>query len=114
MANTSIDGAHIQGGQHKHSATKYIIGYLASLVLTAIAFSLALTHAAAVPTLMLILIILAGMQIIVQLYFFMHVTEGDGPPFHAAALILGLVFTFAIVFMSVWIMGFPAVSAQVS
>lgn len=59
-----------QSGHHKHSATKYIIGYLASLVLTAIAFTLALTHLMRVGPLVVLLTILAGLQIIVQLYFF--------------------------------------------
>src|SRR5579875_3852737 len=95
-------------GHQKHRATQYIIGYLSSLILTAIAFTLALTHSMRVGPLVVLLTILAGLQIVVQLYFFMHITEGDGPPFHALFLILGLIFTFAIALMSVWIMGFPA------
>lgn len=84
----------------------YLIGYLLSLVLTAAAFGLALTHSMHLDPLLIVLMILAGCQIVVQLYFFMHVTEGDGPPYHSAALLLGLVLTFAIALMSVWIMGF--------
>jgi len=98
----------------KHTATKYIFGYAASLVLTGIAFTLALTHSMRVGPLVVLLTMLAGLQIVVQLFFFMHVTEGDGPPFHAAFLLLGLVFTFAIALMSVWIMGFPAFMSQVA
>lgn len=102
------------GGGHKHSATKYIIGYLSSLILTAIAFLLALTHSMRVGPLVVLLTVLAGLQIVVQLYFFMHITESDGPPYHAVFLLIGLMFTFAIALMSVWIMGFPAFMAQVS
>lgn len=90
----------------KHSPRLYIVGYACSLVLTAIAFALALTHSMSLGPLLVVLMILAAFQIVVQLYFFMHVTESDGPPFHSAALILGLIFTFAIALMSVWIMGF--------
>ncbi|MDI3256461.1 MAG: cytochrome C oxidase subunit IV family protein [Kyrpidia sp.] len=89
-----------------HSAGKYIFGYAASLVLTAVAFGLALTRALAPGPLVLALILLAGCQVLVQLYFFMHVTEGDGPAFHSAALVLGFIFTFAVVLMSMWIMTF--------
>jgi cytochrome o ubiquinol oxidase operon protein cyoD len=97
--------------QHAHhSPGKYIFGYVASLVLTAIAFALALTHAMAVGPLMWILMILAGLQIIVQLYFFMHVTEGDGPPYHAVTLVIGLIFTFGIALMSIWIMSFNSMA----
>lgn len=101
-------------GPKKHTATKYVIGYLSSLVLTALAFTLALTHSMRVGPLVVVLTILAGLQIFVQLYFFMHVTEGDGPPYHSVFLLIGLIFTFAIALMSVWIMGFPAFMAQVS
>ena len=90
----------------KHRSGQYVLGYLLSLVLTAISFALALTHAMHVAPLMIVMTILAGFQIVVQLFFFMHVTEGDGPPYHSLALILGLIFTFAIALMSVWIMGF--------
>ncbi len=93
---------------------KYIIGYLASLALTAISFTLALTHSMHPKPLIVVLTLFAGLQIIVQLFFFMHVTEGDGPPYHSVFLALGLLFTFAIAIMSVWIMGFPAFSSQVS
>jgi cytochrome o ubiquinol oxidase operon protein cyoD len=108
-------GANLHVARHKkHSARLYIIGYLCSLVLTAAAFALALTRTVNLGPLLVVLIVLAALQIGVQLFFFMHVTEGDGPPFHSAALLLGLIFTFAIALMSVWIMGFPALQAQVS
>lgn len=107
-------GAMPSSGGHKHKATKYIVGYASSLVLTAIAFLLALVkHTLPVGPLVVVLTVLAALQIVVQLYFFMHVTEGDGPPFHSVFLILGLLFTFAIALMSVWIMSFPAFMAQV-
>jgi cytochrome o ubiquinol oxidase operon protein cyoD len=95
----------------KHSAKKYVIGYLLSLILTAIAFELALTRALKIEPLMMILMTLAGLQIVVQLYFFMHVTEGDKPRFHVMFLILGIFFTFATASLSVWIMTF---NSQVS
>ncbi|MBX6395029.1 MAG: cytochrome C oxidase subunit IV family protein [Alicyclobacillaceae bacterium] len=90
----------------RHGAGKYIAGYVISLVLTAVAFGLALTGVLPLGPLVWGLIVLAGLQVFVQLYFFMHVTEGDGPPFHSAALLLGFIFTFAVVLMSMWIMTF--------
>ncbi|GEO24914.1 hypothetical protein AAC03nite_06990 [Alicyclobacillus acidoterrestris] len=95
------------GGTHKsHSPKIYILGYLLSLVLTAISFVLALTHSMHVGPLIVLLTILGALQIFVQLFFFMHITEGDGPPFHSVLLLLGLIFTFAVALMSVWIMAF--------
>lgn len=100
--------------EHKHKAGQYIIGYVLSLILTAISFILALAAHLPLGPLVVILIILAGFQILVQLFFFMHITEGDGPPFHSVLLLLGLLFVFAIALMSVWIMAFPIFNAQVS
>ncbi|MFD1677490.1 cytochrome o ubiquinol oxidase subunit IV [Alicyclobacillus fodiniaquatilis] len=90
----------------QHSPKLYIIGYLASLILSAISFLLALNTGMHVGLLVVILTVLAGLQIVVQLFFFMHITESDGPPYHAVLLVLGLIFTFAIALMSVWIMAF--------
>ncbi|KYP80016.1 cytochrome o ubiquinol oxidase subunit IV [Ferroacidibacillus organovorans] len=111
----NVESEKVDGGIHpKHSAKKYIVGYLSSLVLTALAYTFALKRSFTLGPLLIVLMVLAGLQIVVQLYFFMHATEGDGPPFHLGALVLGLFFTFAVALMSVWIMGFPAFSARVS
>ena len=105
-------GQHADGGAaphpHKHSIRPYIVGYVFSLLLTAAAFSLALTHAMKYGPLLLVLIGLAGLQILVQLFFFMHVTEGDRPHWHVVALALALLFAFAFALMSIWIMSFGA------
>lgn len=90
----------------KHGAAPYVFGYLSSLVLTAIAFILALVLHVTIGRLLIVITLLAALQIFVQLYFFMHVTESDGPLYHTAFLVLGLIFTFAIALMSVWVMGF--------
>ncbi|MCL6592865.1 MAG: cytochrome C oxidase subunit IV family protein [Alicyclobacillus sp.] len=101
-----VQTGHAEG--KAHGAGLYILGYLASLVLTAAAFALALTHALTVSPLMWVLILLGILQIVVQLFFFMHVTEGDGPPFHALGLLLGLIFTFGVVLISLWTLTFHA------
>lgn len=88
------------------SARTYVAGYALSLVLTAAAFLLALTRAMPAHWLLPALVGLGSLQIVVQLFFFMHVTEADGPPFHLAVLVPALVFTFAIAIMSIWIMSF--------
>lgn len=90
---------------------QYTIGFILSVVLTLGALWLVLAHALPLGWLLLAILALASTQIFVQLFFFMHVLEGEGPPYHAIALAVGLVFTIAIVGGSIWIMSF---SAQVS
>lgn len=92
--------------KNHNSAKPYIIGYILSLVLTVAAFVLALTHAMGIVPLTITLLVLATLQIFVQLFFFMHVTEGEGPSYHVMALVLGAIFTFTIIGGSIWIMTF--------
>ncbi|MBX6352387.1 MAG: cytochrome C oxidase subunit IV family protein [Thermoflavifilum sp.] len=93
---------------HSHaSLKKYVLGYVASLVLTVIALWLVLTHGFSRQPLTLMILLLAALQVIVQLFLFMHVTEGDdGPPFHSVAVTMGFLFTLIFVLGSVWVMSF--------
>lgn len=85
----------------------YIIGYLLSIILTIAALWLTVANVLTVGVLVLIIVLLAGLQILVQLFFFMHITEkGDGPAYHIMGLVLGLIFVFVIVGGSIWIMSF--------
>lgn len=103
---TSRDHAVNQDSQGHNSSRPYIIGYILSLVLTAAAFVLVLTQGMGIVPLMIVLLLLATLQIFVQLFFFMHVTEGEGPSYHVMALVLGALFTFTIIGGSIWIMTF--------
>lgn len=102
MANPNTETHH-----NNHTSPKmYIIGYLLSIVLTVGALWLTLSHGMTLGPLVFTIIALAGLQIVVQLFFFMHVTEGEGPHYHLMALIIGLIFTAVIIGGSIWIMEF--------
>lgn len=97
----------LQTSKGSHGSPKmYIIGYILSLVLTVAAFGLALSHTMSFIPLSFTLIVLATLQIFVQLFFFMHVTESEGPSYHGMALLFGALFTIVIIAGSVWIMTF--------
>ncbi|HET7580206.1 MAG TPA: cytochrome C oxidase subunit IV family protein [Bacillales bacterium] len=89
---------------------KNVIGFGLSLILTFAALGLGAAHILPFGIVMMILMGLAVLQIAVQLFFFMHFMESDGPPFHVAGLAIGVIFTIAIVAMSVWIMSFNSMS----
>lgn len=92
---------------HSHESPKmYIIGYILSLILTVAAFGLALSHTMSFVPLSVTLLVLATLQIFVQLFFFMHVTESNGPAYHVMTLILGAILVITIVGGSIWIMTF--------
>lgn len=99
----------------KHAEAKFpwshVIGYILSLVLTIIALVAGLNHMASLVALMTIILVLAAIQILVQLFFFMHITEKHGPRYNVITLIVAFTFTFAIIGGSIWIMAFSQVSS---
>lgn len=84
----------------------HIVGYILSLVLTAAAFWLVLAHKAGLAATLVVIVLLGVLQILVQLFFFMHITESDGPAWHTVMLLVGFLFVVVIVGGSIWIMSF--------
>lgn len=87
--------------------TLRIIGFVASLILTLIAFWIivnpALFHLQKGPAIWAI-IILALIQSVVQSIFFLKLLDEKGPPWHLGVFISTLSIIFVIVFFSIWIM----------
>lgn len=112
----SMSTGHIQGGncghgEKEHTYWSHIIGFVLSLILTYIALRMVLTGALKPASLFTLIFILAIVQIAIQLYFFMHITERIGPRYHVLGLMLGAVFVIAIVAGSIWIMTFGGYQA---
>lgn len=99
-----------RGLTHRHEERfpwKGIIGYIMSIILTAFSMWIVFAHVAQFGTALFIILGLAVLQIFVQLFMFMHVTESDdGPPWQVLGLLAGLLFVATIVGMSMWIMTF--------
>ncbi|KIL41436.1 heme transporter CcmD [Gordoniibacillus kamchatkensis] len=94
---------------HAHGSVKsYVTGFALSIVLTIIPIVLVLSHALAGKPLIVTIVLLAVLQFLIQLFFFMHVREGEQPRYNVMALILGCVIVFTIVAGSMWIMSFNA------
>ncbi|WEG12070.1 cytochrome C oxidase subunit IV family protein [Pullulanibacillus sp. KACC 23026] len=87
---------------------KNLVGFILSLILTFAALWLGLSGVLSFAAVIIILLILACLQIAVQLYFFMHFSESDGPKYHIIGLSLGLFFAFCVIAGSIWIMTFNA------
>ncbi|MDQ0188621.1 cytochrome aa3 quinol oxidase subunit IV [Alicyclobacillus cycloheptanicus] len=89
----------------------HVIGFVISIVLTLIALWLVLNGVMPASGLMTVILLLAVLQIGVQLFFFMHITESPGPKYHVLALVFGAVFLITIVAGSIWIMSFGSTQA---
>ncbi|MDB5084475.1 MAG: cyoD [Bacilli bacterium] len=105
--NENIQGhvSHERGMPWAH-----IIGFIISLILTAIPLWMTLAHSLTYTRLLMVILVFAVAQILVQLFFFMHVRESRGPRWHIWMLVLGFILTFTIVAASIWIMTFGAES----
>ncbi|MDQ0200081.1 cytochrome o ubiquinol oxidase subunit IV [Neobacillus ginsengisoli] len=92
--------------EHTGSIKAYIIGFILSIVLTIIPLVLVLEHLLAKSALVVSILLAAVLQFVIQLFFFMHIRDGEGPRYNVMALILGLVFVVTIVAGAMWIMSF--------
>jgi len=90
-----------------HGSLKaYTIGFIFSIILTVIPLLLVLNHVLAKNILLAGILGMAVLQFFVQLFFFMHIKDGEKPRYNVMALILGIVFVITIVEGSIWIMTF--------
>jgi cytochrome o ubiquinol oxidase subunit IV len=88
------------------SPGSYIGGFILSIVLTIIPLWLVLGNVGSRRSQVTIIMIMALLQFLVQLFFFMHIRESEKPRYNVLAIILGVVFVFTIVAGSAWIMTF--------
>ena len=93
-------------GAGKPFPWSHIIGYLLSVLFTIAAFEMVIHHTMKFGLLLLVILILAVIQILVQLLFFMHVTERHGPRYHIIMFSMAMFFVFVFVGSSIWIMTF--------
>lgn len=83
-----------------------MIGFVLSIVLTIIPLVLVMNQMLGKTALVITIMVMAILQFVVQLFFFMHVREGEKPRYNVQTLVLGLVIVFTIVAGSIWIMTF--------
>ncbi|EJL44274.1 cytochrome o ubiquinol oxidase subunit IV [Brevibacillus agri] len=98
---------HQNHGNHDHGSLKsYVIGFVLSIVLTIIPLVLVMNQMLEKTALVITILVMAILQFVVQLFFFMHIREGEKPRYNVQTLILGLVIVFTIIAGSIWIMMF--------
>ncbi|MGB3783397.1 MAG: cytochrome C oxidase subunit IV family protein, partial [Priestia megaterium] len=81
-----------------HGSLKaYTIGFIFSIILTVIPLMLVLNHVFSKNILLASILGMAVLQFFIQLFFFMHIKDGEKPRYNVMALILGIVFVITIV-----------------
>ena len=96
--------AHSTNGSHGGSLKSYIIGFLLSIVLTIIPVVIIMNGLMSKTAATITIITIAALQFIVQLVFFMHIRDEEGPKFNMLTLIFGILIMLLIVVGSIWVM----------
>ncbi|QSO52213.1 cytochrome C oxidase subunit IV family protein [Alicyclobacillus curvatus] len=105
--STAQDRVRRPAPSHQHHGVGVpLIGFVLSILLTLIALWAVMNKVMTSSGLVSLIMVLAVVQIGIQLFFFMHVTESKGRPFHVWLLGLGFAMTFAVVAGSIWVMTF--------
>ncbi|MDD9267962.1 cytochrome o ubiquinol oxidase subunit IV [Paenibacillus sp. GCM10023248] len=98
-------------GNHGHGSMKsYVIGFALSIILTIIPLVAVMNHMMGRTGTLILILLMAILQFVVQLFFFMHVREGENARWNIMTLIFGLIILITIVGGSIWIMTYNQVA----
>lgn len=86
------------------SKTKYLIGFTLAVILTVISFALAATDAIPRTTIIIGLFVAALLQIIVHLYFFLHLDRSSRQRWNVITFAFSLLLIVVFVGGSIWVM----------
>lgn len=90
---------------HGHGSRRgYLIGFLLSVVLTAVPFALVMTGALPTAATAGAVVLLAVVQILVHTVFFLHVNTRSEGGWTLVALVFTAVMVLIVIFGSLWIM----------
>lgn len=95
--------------EHEGFPWKHVIGFILSLLFTAVAFWFVLSTHLPTPMILVSIIVLAIFQVLVQLLMFMHFTESDGKAYQVVAILFGFFIAFTVVGGTFWIMAFKSI-----
>ncbi|MDC3417460.1 cytochrome C oxidase subunit IV family protein [Aquibacillus salsiterrae] len=92
--------------EHHSSFQSYVTGFLFSIVLTIIPLVLVLNDMLENPLLLVIILLAACFQFVIQIYYFMHLRENKNRGYIVLALIVGIIIVVTVVGGSAWVMNF--------
>ncbi len=90
---------------HKVTLKPYIVGFMASLILTLAAYFAVVGQLLVGQLLVVVILALAVAQLFVQAFFFLHLGEEIGPRWKLWAFISTLGIVLIVVVGAIWIMG---------
>ncbi|HEY1942520.1 MAG TPA: cytochrome o ubiquinol oxidase subunit IV [Roseiarcus sp.] len=100
-ARASTHAAH---GDSHSSMTTYVVGFILSLVLTALSFAAIMAGVLPKDMMMPAITVLAVIQLVVQLVFFLHLGAAPEQRNNTVVFILTTLLIAAVVGLSLWVM----------
>ena len=98
-------GHHDDDHLHAHGSMKdYSIGFILSVILTAIPFWLVMTHQLAPGTTKFVILGFAAVQVVVHMIYFLHMNSKSEGGWNMMALILTAILLFIVLTGSIWVM----------
>lgn len=101
--NLAVD-QDIEFGSDHGSVKSYIIGFIISIVLTVIPFTLVMKRMLTDKAMFVAIAVLALAQLFVQLVFFLHLSTNSKARWNLSVFIFTLVVVLILVIGSLWIM----------
>jgi cytochrome o ubiquinol oxidase subunit IV len=99
-SSAADSGAHDSSG----SFGSYVAGFVLSVILTAGAFGIVLHGALDATTAMVVLAVLAFVQVVVHLVFFLHLNRSAGEGWNLLSLAYTVLAAAFLIFGTIWVM----------
>lgn len=99
-----IDAPRVRREMIHGGPISYVIGFLSSLTLTIVAFALVMNHVLNIQGLIICVVSLAVVQLLIQLFFFLHLGHESKPRLNLITLLVAVLVIGMVVGGSVWIM----------
>ncbi len=109
MSDHHHDHAHGDHGHHDvhvthYAAKDYAIGFVLSLILTAIPFWLVMANVLPPETTRYVILGFAGVQVVVQMLYFLHMNSKAEGGWNMMATILTIILLVIVLSGSIWVM----------
>ena len=104
MSHHSHDKIDQSTGSSHGSVASYIVGFIFSIIITCLAFYLVAYQVSTVEIRIISIVILALLQLLVQLVFFLHLNFSSQARWNLVTFLFTAVVVLILVFGSLWIM----------
>ncbi len=89
---------------NNETLASYVLGFLLSIILTLVAYISVTNHFATSSVLLVLVVVLALVQLVVQLVFFLHLLKEARPRWNLVIFISTISIILVVVLGSIWIM----------